>query len=183
MAKVRQDAVLGKAVSSDAVAIPRYNLVDTAGNIIVANIRLQLVNPVIQEGMNVDKVAMDECLAASGTTAGSATAFTLAQPNFALFDGALVRIKLHVDSGATPTLNINGTGAKKLMQSKTKPFKAGIPAGTWVTFVYSSDFGFFLQQGSGSGSNLKFGNEPGQISSFELMFCGHGDPSSYKKPM
>ena len=68
MAKIRQDAVLGKAVSSDAVAIPRYNLVDTAGNIIVANIRLQLVNPVIQEGMNVDKVAMDECLAASGTT-------------------------------------------------------------------------------------------------------------------
>ena len=174
--------MLGKAVSSDAVAIPRYNLVDTAGNIIVANIRLQLVNPVIQEGMNVDKVAMDECLAASGTTAGSATAFTLAQPNFALFDGALVRIKLHVDSGATPTLNINGTGAKALMQSKTKPFRAGIPAGTWVTFVYSSDFGFFLQQGS-SGSNLRFGNEPGQISSFELMFCGHGDPSSYKKPM
>lgn len=183
MAKVRQDAVLGKAVSSDATAVPRYNLVDQKGNIIAANVQLQLANPVIQEGMNVDKVAMDECLAASGTTAGSATAFTLAQPNFALFDGALVRIKLHVDSGATPTLNINGTGAKKLMQSKTKPFKAGIPAGTWVTFVYSSDFGFFLQQGSGSGSNLKFGNEPGQISSFELMFCGHGDPSSYKKPM
>ena len=106
----------------------------------------------------------------------------LAQPNFALFDGALVRIKLHVDSGATPTLNINGTGAKKLMQSKTKPFKAGIHAGTWVTFVYSSDFDFFLQQGS-SGSNLRFGNEPGQISSFELVFCAHGDPSSYKKPI
>ena len=182
MAKVRQDAVLGKAVSSDATAVPRYNLVDAAGRVVAANVQLQLANPVIQEGMNVDKVAMDECLAASGTTAGSATAFTLAQPNFALFDGALVRIKLHVDSGATPTLNINGTGAKKLMQSKTKPFKAGIPAGTWVTFVYSSDFGFFLQQGS-SGSNLRFGNEPGQISSFELMFCAHGDPSSYKKPI
>lgn len=182
MAKVRQDAVLGKAVSSDATAVPRYNLVDAAGKVVAANVQLQLANPVIQEGMNVDKVAMDECLAASGTTAGSAIAFTLAQPNFALFDGALVRIKLHVDSGATPTLNINGTGAKKLMQSKTKPFKAGIPAGTWVTFVYSSDFGFFLQQGS-SGSNLRFGNEPGQISSFELMFCAHGDPSSYKKPI
>ena len=182
MAKVRQDAVLGKAVSSDATAVPRYNLVDAAGKVVAANVQLQLANQVIQEGMNVDKVAMDECLAASGTTAGTATAFTLAQDNFALFDGALVRIKLHVDSGATPTLNVNGTGAKKLMQSKTKPFRAGIPAGTWVTFVYSSDFGFFLQQGS-SGSSLRFGNEPGQISSFELMFCGHGDPSSYKKPM
>ena len=182
MAKVRQDAVLGKAVSSDATAVPRYNLVNTAGRIVAAKVQLQLTNPVIQEGMPVDKAAMDECLAASGTTAGSATAFTLAQDNFALFDGALVRIKLHVDSGATPTLNINGTGAKALMQSKTKPFKAGTPAGTWVTFVYSSDFGFFLQQGSGGGSNLRFGNEPGQISSFELMFCGHNDPSTYKRP-
>lgn len=182
MAKTRVDEVLGK-VGSDTEVIPRYDLVDQKGKVIATNIKLVLKNQVITAGMAVDKAAMDECLAASGTTAGSATAFTLVQPNFTLFDGALVRIKLHVDSGATPTLNVNGTGAKKLMQSKTKPFKAGIPAGTWVTFVYSSDFGFFLQQGSGGGSNLRFGNEPGQISSFELMFCAHGDPSSYKKPM
>ena len=182
MAKTRVDEVLGK-VGSDTEVIPRYDLVDQNGATIAANVKLVLKNQVITAGMSVDKVAMDECLAASGTTAGSATAFTLSQPNFALFDGALVRIKLHVDSGATPTLNINGTGAKALMQSKIKPFKAGIPAGTWVTFVYSSDFGFFLQQGSGSVSNLRFGNEPGQISSFELMFCAHGDPSSYKKPI
>lgn len=181
MAKTRVDEVLGK-VGRDTEVIPRYDLVDQKGNIIATNIKLVLKNQVITAGMAVDKVAMDECLAASGTTAGSATAFTLVQPNFTLFDGALVRIKLHVDSGATPTLNINGTGAKALMQSKTKPFRAGIPAGTWVSFVYSSDFGFFLQQGS-SENNLRFGNEPGQISSFELMFCAHGDPSSYKKPM
>ena len=61
MAKVRQDAVLGKAVSSDATAVPRYNLVDAAGKVVAANVQLQLANPVIQEGMNVDKVAMDEC--------------------------------------------------------------------------------------------------------------------------
>ena len=182
MATTRVDEVLGK-VGSDTEVIPRYDIVDQNGATIAANVKLVLKNQVITAGMAVDKVAMDECLAASGTTAGSATAFTLAQPNFALFDGALVRIKLHVDSGATPTLNINGTGAKALMQSKIKPFKAGIPAGTWVTFVYSSDFDFFLQQGSGSVSNLRFGNEPGQISSFELMFCAHGDPSSYKKPI
>ena len=183
MAKVRADEVLGKAVDTDSTAVPRYDLVAPDGTVVATNVALTLKNPVIQRGMNVDKAAIDECLAASGTTGGSATAYTLAQANFALFDGALVRIKLHVDSGATPTLNINGTGAKALMQSKTKPFKAGIPAGTWVTFVYSSDFGFFLQQGSGGGSNLRFGHGPGQISSFELMFCGHGDPSSYKKPM
>lgn len=183
MAKVRADEVLGKAVDTDSAAVPRYDLVAPDGTVVATNVALTLKNPIVQRGMNVDKVAMDECLAASGTTAGSAIAFTLVQPNFALFDGALVRIKLHVDSGATPTLNINGTGAKKLMQSKTKPFKAGTPAGTWVTFVYSSDFGFFLQQGSGGGSNLRFGNEPGQISSFELMVCAHGDPSIYKRPM
>ena len=183
MAKVRADEVLGKAVDTDSVAVPRYDLVAPDGTVVATNVMLSLKNPIVQQGMNVDKVAMDECLAASGTTEGSATAFTLSQPNFTLFDGALVRIKLHVDSGATPTLNINGTGAKALMQSKTKPFKAGIPAGTWVTFVYSADFGFFLQQGSGGGSNLRFGNEPGQISSFELMFCAGGDPTKYHKPI
>ena len=167
MAKVRADEVLGKAVDTDSVAVPRYDLVAPDGTVVATNVALTLKNPIVQRGMNVDKVAMDECLAASGTTAGSATAFTLAQPNFALFDGALVRIKLHVDSGATPTLNINGTGAKKLMQSKTKPFKAGVAAGTWVTFVYSSDFGFFLQQGSGTTIGT-FGNEVGQVSEFEL---------------
>lgn len=182
MAKTRVDEVLGK-VGSDTEVIPRYDIVDQNGNTVATNVKLVLKNQVITAGMPVDKAAMDECLAASGTTGGSATAYTLAQSNFALFDGALVRIKLHVDSGATPTLNINGTGAKKLMQSKTKPFKAGIPAGTWVTFVYSSDFGFFLQQGSGGGSNLRFGNEPGQISSFELMFCAHGDPTNYHRPL
>lgn len=182
MAKTRVDEVLGK-VGSDTEVIPRYDLVAQDGTVVATNVKLVLKNEVITAGMPVDKAAMDECLAASGTTGGSATEFTLAQDNFALFDGALVRTKLHVDSGATPTLNINGTGAKALMQSKTKPFKAGIPAGTWVTFVYSSDFGFFLQQGSGGGSNLRFGNEPGQISSFELMRCAGGDPLKYRKPM
>ena len=182
MAKTRVDEVLGK-VGSDTEVIPRYDIVDQNGNTVATNVKLVLKNQVITAGMPVDKAAMDECLAASGTTEGTATAYTLAQANFALFDGALVRIKLHVDSGATPTLNINGTGAKALMQSKTKPFKAGIPAGTWVTFVYSSDFGFFLQQGSISSGGTHFGNGVGQISTFELMFCGHSDPSTYKRPL
>lgn len=182
MAKTRVDEVLGK-IGSDTEVIPRYDIIDQNGNTVATNVKLVLKNQVITAGMPVDKAAMDECLAASGTTEGTATAYTLAQANFALFDGALVRIKLHVDSGATPTLNINGTGAKALMQSKTKPFKAGIPAGTWVTFVYSSDFGFFLQQGSSDSSGTRFGKGVGQISTFELMFCGHSDPSTYKRPL
>lgn len=182
MAVKRVDEVLDKALASDTTVVPRYDVVLPNGTKIAENAELVLKNPVLTPGMPINKQAMDECLAASGTTAGTATAYTLAQPGFALADGALIRFKLHVDSGATPTINVNGTGAKALMQSKTKPFKAGIPAGTWVTFVYSSDFGFFLQQGSGSGSNLRFGNAPGQISSFELMFCAGGDLAKYRKP-
>lgn len=174
MAKTRVDEVLGK-VGSDTEVIPRYDLVDQNGATIAANVKLVLKNQVITAGMAVDKVAMDECLAASGTTAGSATAFTLVQPNFALFDGALVRIKLHVDSGATPTLNINGTGAKALMQNKYKPMKAGTPAGTWLTAVYSTTFGFFVLQGSGE-ETKRYGNGVGQVSTFELCVVGNWNP-------
>nr|DAH87270.1 MAG TPA: hypothetical protein [Caudoviricetes sp.] len=183
MAIQRVDEVLDRALPTDNTVVPRYDVVLPNGTKVAENAELVLKNPVLVEGMPINKQSMDECLAASGVTAGTAVALTLAQPGFVLADGALVRIKLHVDSGATPTLNINGAGARALMQSKTKPFKAGTPAGTWVTFVYSSDFGFFLQQGSSGESNLRFGNGPGQISSFELMFCAQSDPTNYHRPL
>lgn len=175
MAKVRQDEVLGKALSTDSSVVPRFTIKAPDGSTVVQNATIEMTNPVVTAGMPVDKQAMDECLAASGTTGGSATAFTLAQQNFALFDGALIRFKLHVDSGATPTINVNGTGAKKLMQDKYKPMKAGIAAGTWLTAVYSTTFGFFVLQGSGS-QQSRYGNGPGQISSYELMMVGHWNP-------
>ena len=175
MAKERKDEILGK-VGADAEAVPRYDIVDKDGNILQTDVKLVLKNEIIQEGMSIDKTAMDECLAASGTTAGSATAYTLAQPGFVLFDGALIRFKLHVNSGATPTINVNATGVKKLMQTKYKPMKAGIAAGTWLTAVYSSTLGFFLLQGSGENTNLRYGMAPGQISSYEISHHGHGDP-------
>lgn len=165
MAKTRVDEVLGK-VGSDTEVIPRYDLVAQDGTVVATNVKLVLKNQVITAGMPVDKAAMDECLAASGTTGGSATALTLVQPNFALFDGALIRFKLHVDSGATPTINVNGTGAKKLMQTKFKPMKTTF-AGTWVTAVYSSTFDFFVLQGSSTAKGT-FGNETGQVSEYEL---------------
>ena len=132
-------------------------------------------------GCPIDKVTLDEFLAASGTTAGTATAFTLAQTGFQLADGATIRFKLHVDSGATPTINVNGTGAKALMSTKFKPMKTTF-AGTWVTAIYSSTFDFFVLQGSGTMSEGRFGNGVGQISSFELYMCGNNDPNAYIKP-
>lgn len=125
-----------------------------------------------QVGTPMNKQLWDEFLAASGVTTGSATAYTLAQQGFQLVDGALIRFRLHVDSGATPTINVNGTGAKKLMASATKPMKAGIKAGTWVTAVYSTTLGFFVLQGSGSDGGLRFGNEVNQVSTFEWFFRG-----------
>lgn len=175
MAKVRSNEILDKALSTDASVIPRFDITDALGNVLATNVALTLKNPVIQEGMAVDKLALDECLAASGTTTGTDSALVLTQENFVLFDGALIRFKLHVDSGATPTINVNGTGAKKLMQDKYKPMKAGIAAGTWLTAVYSTTFGFFVLQGSSSQVS-KYGNGAGQISSFELCIVGHFNP-------
>lgn len=171
MAIQRVDEVLDRALDSDTTVIPRYDIVLPSGTKVAENAELVLKNPVLAEGMPVNKQVMDECLAASGTTAGTATALALSQPGFVLTDGALIRFKLHVDSGATPTINVNSTGAKALMQTKYKPMKTTF-AGTWVTAVYSSTFDFFVLQGSGAGSGLRFGNELNQVSTFEWFFRG-----------
>lgn len=163
----RVDEVLDKAIPTDSEIIPRYDLVTPDGQKVAENVQIVLKNPVLQQGTPVNKLAMDEVLAASGVTAGTSTAYTLAQPGFALIDGALIRFKLHVDSGATPTIDVNETGAKRLMQDRDNAISEGIAAGTWVTFVYSSDFDFFVQQGSGA-QGAKLGPRAhGKI--FEIM--------------
>lgn len=129
-----------------------------------------------QVGTPLNKKLLDFAVAANGVTHGTATAYILDADGFTLTDGAKVNFKLHVDSGATPTININGTGAKSLMQSKVKPMKAGIPAGTWLTAVYHASFGFFVLQGSGSGEQSRYGNDIGQISTFELAYIGGFSP-------
>ena len=135
-----------------------------------------------EEGCPLDKTTLDEFLAASGVTTGTASALVLSQAGFQLADGAVIRFRLHVDSGATPTINVNGTGAKKLMATKYKPMKTTF-AGTWVTAIYSSTLGFFVLQGSSNTADCRFGNEVGQISEFELMFCGFNDPERYVRPI
>ena len=119
-----------------------------------------------QEGTALNKELFDKVIAAYGTTTGTGTAYALAgDGGFTLTDGATVRFKIHVDSGATPTLNVNGTGAVPIMETKSKAMKAGVAAGTWLTAVYCEDFGFFVLQGSSSNkTNKGFGNDYGQIS-------------------
>ena len=151
MAKVRADEVLGKAVDTDSVAVPRYDLVAPDGTVVATNVMLNLKNPIVQQGMNVDKVAMDECLAASGLAGGTKKALTLSQENFALFDGALVRFQLFDMLSGAATLNINNTGAKRIKTSSGED-PDGFIAGTWVDAIYSAVRDQYILMGGG-GSN------------------------------
>jgi hypothetical protein len=153
----------------------RYRLVPVEGTTNIYDV-IPTPGKVSEEGTFVGKALMDHVIAAYGTTAGTASAFTLAgDGGFVLSDGATIRARLHVDSGATPTINVNGTGAKKLMRSTTKPMRAGTKAGTWLTATYCKDYDFFMLMGSGrSEEKMRFGNDPGQISSIQWLVYGDG---------
>lgn len=143
-----RDEILRPAVSTDATAVPRYNLVRPDGTIIEKNVAMRLSNPVAREGTPISKAALDEMLAASGVTAGTASAYTLAQDEYTLFDGAPVRFRLHTASGDGATLNINGTGAKPLRDMMGAAMPGGIPAGAWLTAYYSTAAGAYVIAGS-----------------------------------
>lgn len=142
-----RDEILRPAVSTDATAVPRYDIVRPDGTIIEKNAALRLANPVAREGTPISKAALDEMLAASGVTAGTATAYTLAQDEYTLFDGAPVRFRLHAASEDGATLNVGGTGAKPLRDMMGEPMAGGIPAGTWLTAFYSAAAGAYILAG------------------------------------
>lgn len=149
MAVKRQNEVLDKAISTDNSVIPRYDLVTPSGTKVAENVQLVLKNEVLQQGTPYNKKVLDELLAASGVTTGSENAYELAQEGYILEDGATVRFKLHIASGAGPTLNVNGTGAKPLMSTATKYMKVGTDAGMWITAIYNATMGAYIVQGNG----------------------------------
>lgn len=103
-----------------------------------------------EQGTALNKALFDYAFAAIGTTAGTATALTLAgDGGFGLTDGATIRFKLHVNSGAEPTINVNNTGAKaiKTADGNAMPETA---AGTWCVATYSTTLGFFVLASSGA---------------------------------
>ena len=142
-----RDEILRPEVSTDATAVPRYDLVRPNGTIIEKNVAMRLANPVAREGTPISKAVLDEMLAASGVTAGTATAYTLAQEEYTLFDGAPVRFRLHTASGDGATLNVNGTGAKPLRDMMGAAMPGGIPAETWLTAYYSAAAGAYILAG------------------------------------
>ena len=139
MAIKRQDEVLAKAVSTDATVIPRYDIKRPDGTKVAENVAQELKNTVVNQGTAINKQLLDEILAASGTAGGTASALTLAQDGFVLTDGAEVRIKTSAfDIGAGATLNVNGTGAKKIITPAGEEFAGSLRAGVWLVLIYSA---------------------------------------------
>lgn len=147
MAIVRQDEILEKVLASDSSAVPRYNLRSADGTLLGENIALELANAVTKMGTPVNAAALNEMLAASGVTGGTSTAYTLAQENFSLFDGAPVRFRVHTATGANATLNVNGTGAKPVKTVIGDSIPSGIPVGMWVNVIYSSSADAYILTG------------------------------------
>lgn len=118
-----------------------------------------------EPGTPLNKKLLDFAVAACGVTAGTATAFTLDDEfgGFELVDGAKVNFRLHVESGAGATLNINNTGAKKIVSITGAELANGVIAGTWITAVYSQEPDAYVIQSAG-----------GEISAGEYMGDGTG---------
>lgn len=111
---------------------------------------LAMADQPTEAGTPLNKATFDFVMAAVGTTAGTANALTLAgDGGFTLTDGAAIRFKLHVDSGATPTINVNSTGAKALKTADGE-YMPETPAGAWIAATYSTTLGFFVCAGSSS---------------------------------
>lgn len=113
-----------------------------------------IINNVIRENMAVlARKEADEN--GTLTTAGSATAYTVATPNRALtayYNGLRLRVKLHTASGAAPTLNVNGLGAVEIRSPVNVYGQLGagqFPAGAIVELVYGTVTtpGWFIQSG------------------------------------
>lgn len=137
MAITRKNEILGKAVEADPEIIPRYKLVKDDGTVVAEHVELQLENPILQEGMSYDRDFANEILTASGTTAGTAEALTLAQENFVLFEGATARIKLHVAISGATTLNVHGSGAFALVTADGSVDVPTLSDSTILTLVYN----------------------------------------------
>ena len=104
-----------------------------------------------EPGTPLNKKLLDFAVAACGVTAGTATAYTLDDEfgGFELVNGAKVNFQLHVASGFNPTLNVNGTGAKPIVNAAGSPLPAGIPEWAWMDARYDASKDAFIAQYSG----------------------------------
>ena len=73
-----------------------------------------------------------------GTTAGTATALTCTITDATLADYTNIQVRLHVDLGASATLNLNGLGAKPIYTSGNVAVGTGALTGSMLNLMYNS---------------------------------------------
>lgn len=103
-----------------------------------------------EEGTPLNKKLLDFAVAACGVTAGTATAYTLDDEfgGFTLTDGAKVNFRLHVANGAGATLNVNGTGAKKIIAPTGALITPAMRENVWYSARYTTQKDAFVIAGS-----------------------------------
>lgn len=95
---------------------------------------------------DVDAAVPKDSIYVIYTTTGTATAFAVA--GITVQSGGIICLKLHVDTGANPTLSLSGGAAVPLLQEPGKAFK-GKSGGV---YTFRCDGGNFLLQGGGWGA-------------------------------
>lgn len=70
-----------------------------------------------------------------GVTSGTAPNYSLTLQDFLLADGAQVRVKIHQGTTSAATLNINGLGAKQIVDGYGEAVQ-NLASGAWLLLVY-----------------------------------------------
>lgn len=91
-------------------------------------------------------------IAGAITTGGTSTAYTVTSyssfTSLALLNGQMISFTPHATNGASPTLNVDGLGAKTIgLDINTAVPAATLIAGTPYTAIYSSALGIFVLKG------------------------------------
>lgn len=93
-----------------------------------------------------------------GSTGGSGNLYTVnIQGVTSLVEGLRIAIKLHVDSGANPTVNVNGLGAYAIKKANGSPIPAGnLKKDSVYSLVFNGSA--FILQGEGGGGTATAGD-------------------------
>lgn len=93
-----------------------------------------------------------------GSTGGSGNLYTVNISGVtALVEGLRIAIKLHTDSGANPTVNVNGLGAYAIKKANGSPIPAGnLKKDSVYSLVFNGSA--FILQGEGGGGTATAGD-------------------------
>lgn len=145
------DRKLGKYPAAQAGDNSRYyRLTRPDGTVVQEAVKLALLNPITQPGVRVESGNLNNILAAKNITTGTSSAFVLEQDGFLLEDGAQILFRVHTQPIPMPntTINVNNTGDIPVKTARGKPLNK-VPAGSWISAIYSSELNFFVLLGSG----------------------------------